>query len=121
MNLCRVSIDEIAHDRPIGKYQRAHSERVNELLDGMFDPFSDDNFQSFFSADLSHEQVRNLLGMRDELKAGNYEAAAAIFTNVLTNFYRGLAFDEATNKLLNAYCRHCYDSGCPACLDMEVE
>jgi hypothetical protein len=87
----------------------------------MLDPFSNDNFANFFSADLSSSQIKNLLGMRDQLRAGNYEGAAALFVIALTDFYRGQAFSEATDKLLNAYCRHCYDSGCPACLDMEVE
>ena len=121
MESCRVSIDEIAHDRPAGNYQHAHREKVNEIMQGMFDPFKDDNFANFFSADLSSKQITTLFTMRDALKADRLELAAALFQNALKDFYFGLAFSEATHKLLNAYCRHCYDSGCPACLDMEVE
>lgn len=121
MSLCRVSAEELLNDQPVGKYQRAHKEKTIELLEGMFDPLSDDNFSCFFSSDLSHQQMRNLMRMRDELRADNLKVAAFLFKSVLTDFYRSLAFDEASHKLLNAYCRQCYDVGCPACDQMEVE
>lgn len=117
MNLCRVSIEEVAHDRPNGDYQRAHREKVIQLMGGMFDPFSNDNFASFFSADLSNGQMQTLFLMRDELKAGNMHAASVLFQQALTNFYTGLAKDEAANQMLNADCRHCFDIGCAACFD----
>ena len=31
------------------------------------------------------------------------------------------SLDEASHKFLNAYCRQCYDVGCPACDEMEIE
>ena len=117
MESCRVSLDEIAHDRPNGDYQRAHREKVMQLMGGMFDPMSNDNFASFFSADLSNKQMQTLLVMRDELKAGNLHSAAALFQKAITDFYFGLAYGEATDKLLNAHCRHCYDSGCALCFE----
>lgn len=121
MNLCRVSLEEIEHDQPVGKYQRVHREKVNELMEDRFDPFSDENFVSFFSADLSANHMTTILLFRDALKIGANELAGSLFKNVLTDFYNGLAFDEATYTMLNAYCRECYDSGCPACNEMEIE
>lgn len=115
MESCRVSAEEIAHDRPAGDYSAAHREKTMQLMRGMFDPFSNDNFACFFTADLSNAQMQTLFVMRDALKEGKLEAAAVLFQKVLTGFYISLASDEAAHQMINAYCRVCYDSGCPKC------
>ena len=121
MESCRVSLDEIANDRPTGDYARAHRQKIAELMGGMFDPMSNDNFACFFTADLSNKQMTTLFAMRDALKAGQAVTAAALFQEALTSFYYGLAHSEAFDRLLNAHCRHCYDMGCPKCNELEIE
>lgn len=121
MNLCRVSIEEAAHDQPVGKYQRARSHKTTELLDGRFDPFSDDNFQLFFSDELSSSHYDGLLKVRDALTAGSIEHAGQLLRTVLIDYYTGLARIEAQDQIDNAGCANCFDIGCPACSEMEVE
>lgn len=121
MNLCRVSIEEIAHDVPAGKYQAAIANKANELLEGMFDPMSDDNFVCFFSADLNANDFQMLLYMRDALRVGHFDQAANIFKTALVSFYTRLARMEAENQINNAYCSHCFDVGCHHCIEQEVE
>lgn len=121
MNLCRVSIDEIAHDLSSSKYHAAVKRKTDELFAGKFDPISDDNFLNFFSADLTHRQLENLLGMRNLLRAGKFEVAAVSFRNALYSFYLGLARMEAEHQINNAYCGHCFDAGCHHCIEQEVE
>jgi hypothetical protein len=119
--LCRVSIEEAAHDRPAGRYQRALANKTDELLAGMFDPLSDDNFASFFSADLNEQDIQMLLYMRDALRVGHFDQAANIFKTALVSFYTRLAQIEAQDQIDNADCRQCYDSGCASCFEPEVE
>ena len=120
-NLCRVSIEEAYNDRPAGKYQRAIAEKTQELLEGRFDPMSNDNFSCFFSADLSHQQMHFLLLVRDELRKGAYDLAGRMLERAVVDFYEGLAKQEATDQIDNADCRQCYDTGCASCFEPEVE
>jgi len=119
--LCRVSIEEAAHDRPAGKYQRAITTKTVELLQGRFDPMSDDNLSCFFSADLSQKQMHFLLLMRDELRKKNYYLAGLMLYHAIGDFYEGLAKQEATDQIENSDCRNCFDRGCPVCNEEEVE
>jgi hypothetical protein len=121
MESCRVSIDEIAHDRPAGKYQAAISNKTKELLDGLFDPMSDDNFVCFFSADLNAKDFQMLLYMRDALRVGHFDQSANIFKTTLISFYTRLARTEAEHQINNAHCGHCFDAGCHHCIEQEVE
>jgi len=121
MNFCRVSIDEIAHDIPAGKYQAAIVSKTAELLEGRFDPLSDDNFSCFFSADLSHQQMNILLLMREFLQKNRFELAGLMFYQAIRDFYEGLAKQEAQDQIDNADCRQCFDSGCASCFEPEVE
>lgn len=120
-NLCRVSIEEAMNDRPAGKYQAAIVSKTAELLAGMFDPFSNDNFACFFSADLNDKDIQMLLFMRDALRVGHFDQAANIFKTALVSFYTRLARIEAEDQINNADCRHCFDVGCHNCLEQEVE
>ena len=120
-NLCRVSIEEAAHDRPAGKYQRAITAKKQELLEGRFDPMANDNFASFFSADLSERQINWLLMVRDELRKGAYALAGRMLEHAVVDFYEGLAWQEASDQIENSDCRHCYDAGCASCFEPEVE
>jgi hypothetical protein len=120
-NLCRVSIEESAHDRPAGKYQRAIAEKTQELLEGRFNPMSDDNFSCFFSADLSHQQMHFLLLVRDELRKGDFQLAGRMLERAVIEFYSGLARQEAVDQIDNADCGNCFDQGCHNCMEMEVE
>ena len=121
MSLCRVSAEELLNDQPVGKYQRAREEKTTELLEGMFDPLSDDNFSCFFSADLNANDFQMLLYMRDALRVGHFDQAANIFKTALVSFYTRLARLEAENQINNATCGHCFDQGCHNCLEQEVE
>ena len=119
--LCRVSIEEAAHDRPAGKYQRAITTKTVELLQGRFDPMSDDNFSCFFSADLSHQQMHFLLLVRDELRKGAHALAGRMIEHAVLDFYTGLAEREAIDQIENSGCRQCFDVGCASCFEPEVE
>jgi len=119
--LCRVSIEEALNDIPAGKYQRAINAKTQELLEGRFDPMSNDNFSCFFSADLSHQQMHFLLLVRDELRKGAYDLAGRMLERAVVDFYEGLAKQEATDQIDNADCRQCYDTGCASCFEPEVE
>lgn len=121
MSLCRVSAEELLNDQPVGKYQRAHKEKTMELLEGMFDPLSDDNFSCFFSADLNDKDIQMLLYMRDALRVGHFDQAANIFKTALVSFYTRLARLEAEDQINNADCRQCYDTGCASCFEPEIE
>jgi hypothetical protein len=119
--LCRVSIEEAAHDRPAGKYQRALAEKTQDLLDGRFDPWSRDNFMNLFSADLGEQDMKALLPMFDAAEVGNAEQVLDIFNAARKGFYTRLAQIEAQDQIDNADCRQCYDSGCASCFEPEVE
>jgi hypothetical protein len=120
-NLCRVSIEEALNDIPAGKYQAAIVSKTNELLAGMFDPMSNDNFACFFSADLNDKDIQMLLFMRDALRVGHFDQAANIFKTALVSFYTRLARIEAIDQIDNADCRHCFDVGCLSCFEPERE
>lgn len=120
-NLCRVSIEEAINDRPAGKYQAAIVSKTAELLAEMFDPMSNDNFASFFSADLNNKDMQMLLFMRDALRVGHFDQAANIFKTALVSFYTRLARIEAEDQIENADCRQCYDTGCASCFEPELE
>lgn len=119
--LCRVSIEEAMNDRPAGKHQAAIVSKTAELLAGMFDPFSNDNFACFFSADLTDKDIQMLLFMRDALRVGHFDQAANIFKTALVSFYTRLARLEAEDQIDNSDCRQCYDQGCASCFEPEVE
>ncbi len=119
--LCRVSIEEAYNDQPVGRYQRALNSLTQELLDGRFDPMSNDNFSCFFSADISHQQMHFLLLVRDELRKGAHDLAGRMLERAVIDFYEGLAKQEATDQINNSDCRNCFDRGCPVCNEMEVE
>lgn len=120
-NLCRVSIEEAYNDRPAGKYQTALVNRTNELLEGRLDPMSNDNFSCFFSADLSHQQMNWLLMVRDELRKGSYALAGRMLEHAVVDFYTGLAKQEGQDQVDSADCHQCFDEGCAACFEQEVE
>ena len=119
--LCRVSIEEAFNDQPVGRYQRALNALIQELLEGRFEPLSNDNFSCFFSADLSSQQMHFLLLVRDELRKGAYDLAGRMLERAIVDFYEGLAKQEATDQINNSDCRNCFDRGCPVCNEMEVE
>jgi hypothetical protein len=121
MSLCRVSIEEALNDIPAGKYQAAIVSKTNELLAGMFDPMSNDNFACFFSADLNDKDIQMLLYMRDALRVGHFDQAANIFKTALVSFYTRLARIEAQDQIDNADCRQCFDVGCFNCFEPERE
>lgn len=121
VSLCRVSIEEALNDQPVGRYQRALNALTKELLEGRFDPLSNDNFSCFFSADLSHKQMHFLLLVRDELSKGDFHLAGLMFYHAIGDFYEGLAKQEATDQIENSDCRNCFDRGCPVCNEQEVE
>jgi len=119
--LCRVSIEEAYNDQPVGRYQRALNSLTKELLEGRFDPLSNDNFSCFFTADLSHQQMHFLLLVRDELRKGAYDLAGRMLERAAIEFYSGLARQEAVDQIDNADCGNCFDQGCHNCMEMEVE
>jgi len=121
MSLCRVSIEEALNDIPAGKYQAAIVSKTNELLAGMFDPMSNDNFACFFTADLNDKDIQMLLHMRDALRVGHFDQAANIFKTALVSFYTRLARIEAIDQIDNSDCRHCFDQGCLSCFEPERE
>ena len=121
MNLCRVSIEELEHDRPAEKYESALATKTEELLEGRLDPMTDVNFSCFFSADLSHKQMNFLLMVRDELRKGAYALAGRMIEHAVVDFYTGLAVQEAQDDIDTTDCRKCYDTGCAACFEPEIE
>jgi len=72
-NLCRVSIEEALNDIPAGKYQRAIAEKTQELLEGRFNPLSDDSFVNFVTSDLSPIETKFWLMIRNEINKHNYD------------------------------------------------
>jgi len=121
MNLCRVSIDEIAHDLSSSKYHAAIRQKAEEMLKGVFNPLSKDNIANFFSSDLNEKDLGALFHIPNAIQTENHEYVGRIVEAALYGFYRRLAYIEAQDQINNADCGHCFDAGCHNCIEQEVE